>query len=257
MKWNERLEKALADQARNRSEIERKIGLGKDRINKMIAGRQPRVADALRLCRFLDLDPYELFLDDATKKALQSVTPEKPRAVKGLRRFAVAIGKYVGRRSLKVQGESETRDPEELTDRAGYVPIIAPVAAGLPREAHDGDYLAGDAEAFVRFDTDNAAAFALRVDGDSMAPDFRHGDIIIVSPSGPPKDAFRDGMAAVVIFHEERTCAFKLVDFTRGKTAATGVYLLSPINKRHPPLRLNVGEVAAIYPVVGLVRKGV
>jgi hypothetical protein len=37
-------------------------------------------------------------------------------------------------------------------------------------------------------------AFALRIDGDSMAPDIRHGDLVILSPSAPAVD----GRAAVV-----------------------------------------------------------
>ena len=37
-------------------------------------------------------------------------------------------------------------------------------------------------------------AFALRVDGDSMAPEIRHGDLVVLSPSAPAAD----GRAAVV-----------------------------------------------------------
>ncbi|MGB2822902.1 MAG: S24 family peptidase [Phycisphaerae bacterium] len=66
-------------------------------------------------------------------------------------------------------------------------------------------------------------AFALRIDGDSMAPDIRHGDLAIVSPSA----AAADGRAAIVQLEGQIGVNCKL--FRRGQD----VIHLVPVNDRY------------------------
>lgn len=250
--WYEILADLLAD--RNRSEVARRVGLTPQRITQIVGRKSiPNARDAARLCKYLGTTVEAVFL------APNGVTKTKSAAAQTSRTLAYALapGRYVPHQTFKLIGEAETIAPEDVRDRAGLVPLLNPIAAGGPRESHDKDFAAGHADMFVRFETDDPQAFALRVDGDSMSPDFRHGDIIVVSPKiGAKRPPYRDGMLGVVIFGSERTSTFKLV-FTR-RDGAQGEpldYLLRPINEAHPPLRLKRGEIAAIYPVIGLIRE--
>jgi SOS-response transcriptional repressor LexA len=71
------------------------------------------------------------------------------------------------------------------TKRARKVPLISWVKAGLWQEAVD-IYGPGYADEWLAYDTGDEHAFALRVEGDSMEPEFKSGDIIVVSPSVDP-----------------------------------------------------------------------
>jgi len=67
------------------------------------------------------------------------------------------------------------------------LPLISLVQAGRAREVID-DYMVGDADDFVDLDDALArqlgkSAFALRIEGFSMSPDFNEGDLVIVDPN--------------------------------------------------------------------------
>lgn len=250
--WNERIEKLVNDRGLNRSAVERKAGLGKNRLGRMINGHEPSVLDAIRLCDFFGMPVEELFAGRSARPRYEKKT-ESGRAWLG---HSIRRGAWRGRQSLTLVGRAAMLGPEDFKGQRGFVPILAPVAAGIPREAHDQGFPVGAAEAYIQHKCDDANAFALRVDGDSMMPDFRHGDIIIVSPKlGKDNDTYRDGMAAVIVFGSERTATFKLVRFenTRGRREHVD-YILEPINRHHPKMRLHRGEIAAIHPVIGLAR---
>lgn len=185
-----------------------------------------------------------------------TVTPKKRS--RELQVFIVRRGRFEGRSNLRLLGVTERIEPEDYRGESGWVPVLAPVAAGVPREAHDQGYPIGAAEGYVRFDAADSTAFALTVDGDSMAPDFRHGDVVIASPQlGQSRDTYRDGMIAVVIFGGDRTATLKRVRFgaIRRSDDEPMDYVLEPINPHFPKLRLKRGEITAIYPVIGLIRR--
>lgn len=219
-------------------------------------GEVPNVLDAIRLCRYLGVTVEEVFGGDAGPIAERGTSPR--RVSRRSQAFTIARGRFHGPRSLTLAGEAWFIGPEDYRGEAGWVPVLAPIAAGEPREAHDQCYPAGAAEGFVRFDADDANAFALTVDGDSMAPDFRHGDVVIASPRlCQSRDTYRDGMVAVVIFGGERTATLKRVRFgaVRRSDEEPMDYVLEPMNPQFPKMRLKRGEITAIYPVIGLVRK--
>lgn len=69
------------------------------------------------------------------------------------------------------------------------VPLINTVSAGYPQDFIDLDYYKSIADEYVRCpDLYDTSAFAIRVVGDSMTPDFRQGDIVVLSPEAPPAD---------------------------------------------------------------------
>lgn len=254
MEWHKRLTELVRDRAVSLAKVERAAGLNRNRLSDMLAGHEPRVTDAVRVCLFFGVAVEDLF-------APSGKTPvQKPRpSAHALRAFALSRGAWHSRKSIKLLGPSSLIEAEDFKGQGGFVPVVAPIAAGEPREAHDGDFAAGAADAYVAFDVDDENAFALRVDGDSMKPDFLHGDIIIASPrSRSSREAtHRDGMLGVVIFGSERTATFKVVRFGAVNKSADEPmdYVLQPLNAAFPPMRLRRGEVSAIYPVVGLVRK--
>jgi len=87
-------------------------------------------------------------------------------------------------------------------------------------------------------------AFALQIDGDSMSPDIRHGDIVILCPSVPAAD----GKAAVVQLQDQIGVTCKL--FRRsGQT----VHLV-PLNEQLPPQSFPAGKVMWALRVLALVR---
>jgi SOS-response transcriptional repressor LexA len=87
-------------------------------------------------------------------------------------------------------------------------------------------------------------AFALRVDGDSMAPDICHGDLVILSPSVPADD----GRLAVVQLDHQIGVTCKLY-----RLAGNLVHLI-PLNEQFGPLALAANHVVWALRVLARVR---
>ena len=124
-----------------------------------------------------------------------------------------------------------------------YIPLHNRVPAGDPKEYTDGDYPAGDAEEFVPCPEDltDKTAFALRVEGNSMEPRFKEGDIVIVSPYSELK-----GGAPVVYRLKNGDCAVK--NYHQG---GNGEIILCPENLKTGGVQVfQPTDFAWIYPVV-------
>lgn len=256
MAWTERLAELLGD--RNLREVGSRLGFTKNRLYTIIReGKCPNAVDAVKICKYLGVLVEDVFGENGTAatKAPAKAARKNAAMVRG---WAVSRGRFSGRPSLTLIGNSAHLEPEDFTGQKGLVPVVAPIAAGEPKEAHDKGFPVGVADAYVAFECDDPNAFGLVVDGASMEPDFRHGDIIIASPRmGHSNDTFRDGIVAVIIFGSERTATFKRVRFgTVSKRSEEPLdYVLEPLNPHFPPMRLKTREIAAIHPVIGLVRR--
>jgi repressor LexA len=183
-------------------------------VRRAILGESPRRADGA-----IDLD-----------RALQrDASPETPRDSR------VAAPPAAGPAALPLR----------------QVPLINRVAAGKPGEFGDLSYPAGVADAYVAApdlpETPTAALFAVRVEGDSMLPEYRAGDILIVGPGEP-----RDGDDCVVRTGELEDFAttFKRVFFLRDADGAATAARLVPLNPAHPERVVKLEEVTGIYPLV-------
>ncbi len=87
-------------------------------------------------------------------------------------------------------------------------------------------------------------AFAVRVDGESMMPDIRHGDLVVLSPSAPAVD----GRLAVVQLAGQIGVTCKV--FRRsGET----IHLI-PVNEQYPPQSFPSDELVWALRVLGRVR---
>ncbi|GJD55875.1 S24 family peptidase [Methylobacterium dankookense] len=116
------------------------------------------------------------------------------------------------------------------------VPLIGMTQAGSGRMfTEDGLPTGGAGWEEIDFpDLGEERAFALEVQGDSMLPLFRDGDVLIVSPSA----SVRKGDRVVVRLHGGEVVAKEL----KRRTART--VELTSLNPDHEERVLNVGEIA-------------
>lgn len=170
-------------------------------------------------------------------------TEERPPALPG-----ASCGEPSGPAAAK------TRPPKHSpADALPYeVPLINKIAAGYPREFTDLGYPARVADEYVRCpqgwgDASDPDAFAARVVGDSMAPDYVEGDIVIFSPARE----VRSGMDCFVRLEGEET-TFKRVYFD----PAPGTPLrLQPINSAHAPTLVPREKVLGLHAAVTVMRR--
>jgi SOS-response transcriptional repressor LexA len=124
------------------------------------------------------------------------------------------------------------------------VPVINSVAAGYPRDFTDLDYPPHVADEYVLCpDVADAQAFAARVIGDSMAPRFREGDIVVFSPNA----SAHDGQACFVRFADTGETAFKAVYLDDDDD---GTIRLQPLNPAYSPQRVNRDRINGLYPAI-------
>lgn len=131
------------------------------------------------------------------------------------------------------------------------VPLINKVAAGYPREFTDLSYPARMADDYVRCpDIADPDAFAARVVGDSMEPEYREGDIVVFSPAR----AIKDGDDCFARLELDGETTFKRIYFQKDGAGAEYIRL-QPINNKYPPRTLAREEVAGLYAAVTAIRR--
>jgi len=127
------------------------------------------------------------------------------------------------------------------------VPVINKVAAGSAKEFTDLDYPAGVADEYVELPKGDGpqalakSSFAVRVSGDSMAPEYHEGDLVVVK-AGPSEDG--DDCLVRLGANEGYAQTFKRVYFE------SDTVRLVPLNKAHAERTVKLEEVTGIYPVV-------
>lgn len=166
------------------------------------------------------------------------------------------------------------------------VPLVNSVQAGYPKDFTDLGYPARVADDWIRSpDIRDPDAFACRVVGDSMWPDYREGDIVIFSPAREVKD----GSDCFVRLEPDHQTTFKRVYFEgpaggsgrAGGGAASvrkealwrelsgeveperppiehGAHThirLQPLNEKYPTQVLEREQVAGLYAAVSVTRR--
>ena len=130
------------------------------------------------------------------------------------------------------------------------IPIINKVAAGYPASFTDLGYPARIADEYIRSpDIHDPDAFAARVVGDSMFPEYREGDIVIFSPAKP----VRSGMDCYVRLEPDHEATFKRVYFERDERDRE-IIRIQPINNSYPAMTRPREMVAGIYAGVSVTR---
>lgn len=133
------------------------------------------------------------------------------------------------------------------------VPIINKVAAGYPADFTDLGYPAGIADdTIVCPDVHDPDAFAARVVGESMAPDYREGDVVVFSPLADVVD----GCDCYARLEPDHEATFKRVFFERddGGDEPTRIRLV-PLNPKYPVKTYPREQVAGLYRAVWSLRR--
>jgi repressor LexA len=126
------------------------------------------------------------------------------------------------------------------------VPVVNRAVGGYPRDFSDLSYPARVAEQHVTCpDLSDEQAFAAHVQGESMTPKYREGDIVIFSPAL----AARSGDDCFVRFADGQT-TFQRVFFESDEQSRAPMIRLQPRNERHRATILPCDRVAGLYRAV-------
>lgn len=120
------------------------------------------------------------------------------------------------------------------------VPVISCVQAGGWTPVYD-EYPPGDGFAYLYTDLRlSDGAFALEITGDSMMPEFRPGDRVIIDPSLEP----RPGDYVVAKLDDEQEATFK-----KYRVRSANVIELVPLNDDYPTLTIDAEHPGRIIGV--------
>jgi repressor LexA len=129
------------------------------------------------------------------------------------------------------------------------IPLINSVAAGYPREFTDLGYPARVADEYVLSpEVDDPDAFAARVVGESMLPEYREGDIVVFSPA----KAVKSGMDCFVRLERDDETTFKRIVLD---DEAPRRIRLVPLNRTFPEREVDREDVALLCAAVSVTRR--
>ena len=239
--------------------LARRVGCAKSYLSAIESGAKGPPGDALleRLERALGLPVGEL-----VEAAGWERTPERVR--RGVERLRADHKRLELLRSLAASGGlDEAYRAGRLgamlgLDDAGMepvslpleVPVINNVAAGYPTDFSDLGYPARVADEYVRApDIRDPDAFAARVVGDSMEPEYRAGDIVVFSPAREVVS----GCDCFVRLEPDHETTFKRVYFEIMQDG-TQLIRMQPINSKYPPRTLEREQVAGLYRAASVIR---
>lgn len=172
-------------------------------------------------------------LDPTTFNPSKRLTADCRRrwpSTESLSKILTATGTDIASFTAMIGGE-----PPIVATGGNRIPILGYAQAGENGYFDDAGYPVGDGWDEIVFpEVGDDQAYALEVSGDSMAPLYRDGDLIIVSPNA----SLRRGDRVVV-----RTVDGEVMAKELSRLSATRVELTS-INPAHPPRSLRRDEVA-------------
>lgn len=206
------------------------------------------------------------------KRAVKEMSATQ-KAAAGALRAAIGPGGSLddAYRSGKLHKIVDTLDPAPAAPGVETIPSVLPVqvplinsvAAGYPRGFTDLGYPARVADEYVRTpDVLDPDAFAARVVGDSMSPDYREGDIVVFSPMREVKN----GTDCFVRFEKDQEATFKRVEIEvikavlkpgpgeKARPAEMWIHLI-PLNAKYARKRINREDIAGMYAAVSVTRK--
>ncbi len=139
---------------------------------------------------------------------------------------------------LKETGLLEINIERTSMGRMRRIPVVTWVVAGRWKEVCDA-FEPGDADEWIDSDVAGKNVFALRVIGDSMEPEFKEGEVIIVNPhiEANPNDF-------VVVKNKNGESTFKQLK------KYTGRWVLHPLNSKYPDQEVKKDDFKIIGKVV-------
>jgi SOS-response transcriptional repressor LexA len=135
-------------------------------------------------------------------------------------------------------GRGDVNAEPAVLRRPHRVPVVTWVTAGIWKEVCDA-FEPGDADEWIDSDVAGRNVFALRVTGDSMEPEFKDGEVVIVNPhvEAVPNDY-------VVVKNRDEQATFKQLK----KYGAR--WVLHPLNPKYPDQEVKRGDFMIIGRVV-------
>jgi phage repressor protein C with HTH and peptisase S24 domain len=212
------------------AELERALGIGDGRLLRAVRWRET---------------PPEM------RQRLQSQSAASQALVNRLRdaaRKGMSLDHLLDSGELRGLVDRATPNIDSPLPLARRIPVINDVAAGYPAEFTDLDYPATIADDYVACpDISDPHAFAARVVGDSMEPEYREGEIVVFSPelaTGPGTDCF-------VRLQRDAESTFKRIYFEEEGESIR----LQPLNSKYPPRTVPREDVAAMYAAAYVMRR--
>ncbi|MCC6908244.1 MAG: helix-turn-helix domain-containing protein [Phycisphaerales bacterium] len=237
-----------------------RVGCGRAYLSMIETGARSTPGEPLlaALEQALNLDPGQL-VDAASWEATPRPIQRELEAMRQREQRAAAVARCLIQNGPNLDALLETGmlrrfiedhtanldGPEPLRMR---VPVINDVAAGVPRDFTDLDYPAAIADDYLPCpDLGDADAFAARVVGDSMEPQYREGDVIVFSPAA----ATPSGSDCFVRLERDAETTFKRVFFEGDDER---LIRLQPLNGKYEPRLVDREEVAGLYAAVYVMR---
>jgi phage repressor protein C with HTH and peptisase S24 domain len=124
------------------------------------------------------------------------------------------------------------------------VPVVGTAQLGDEGYWHELEYPPGNGDGYALFPTNDKNAFGLHVEGDSMRPRFKPGEVVIIEPN----KRVESGNEVCVKTTDGRVMV-KVLDWRR-----QGMLQLSSVNEDHKPITLKEQQVEFVYRVIGSVQ---
>ncbi|MFA6135289.1 MAG: LexA family transcriptional regulator [Phycisphaerae bacterium] len=122
------------------------------------------------------------------------------------------------------------------------IPVINKVSAGHPQHFTDLDYPPSIADEYIRcVDLHDSQAFAARVVGDSMEPDYHEGDVVVFSPNTPAAN----GDDCFARFADDGGTTFKRLYQDQESNIR-----LQPLNNKYPAQVYPRESISGLWPAV-------
>jgi transcriptional regulator with XRE-family HTH domain len=128
---------------------------------------------------------------------------------------------------------------------ARYVPMISWAQAGTMKSFSDEAY---QYEAYLAFNVTDPKAFSVQIRGDSMAPKYEDGDVVILAPSKLP----RNSNLVIARLSEERGGDVMFKIFSQSNDGHR--VMLTSYNPAYPPLEYERKDFLWIYPAANVVK---
>ena len=223
-----------------------RVGISKPYLSNIETGRAKnppadRVLDALE--KALDLPGGQLSRLAHLARTPADIRKEHELLEAKVRKLRAVLRSLIsGNRAPPDNLEELLCEDPPLAISAGMAVPVVNTTSGYPVRFASLDDLAGAAQEYVRLpDLHDPQAFALRVVADHMEPQYRQGDIVVISPGTPP----RDGDDCFVRFHGDAGATFRR--FYRDNEQAVR---LQPLNSKYPPGSFDRAAIGAVWPAV-------
>lgn len=171
-------------------------------------------------------------------KTLKGQSAAKIEAATGVRAAWIVEGT-----GPKLVGDAGNVAPADMGVRK--IPLISYVQAGAWAEAAD-PYVLGDAAEWLLTDLPLAdTAFALEIKGDSMLPEFKPGDRVIIDPTIAPQPG-----DYVVAKNGDQEATFKKYRPRGGNERGDVIFELVPLNEDYPSMRSDITPILIVGTMV-------